>query len=184
MEAPLTPLDFARRARRVYPHREAVVDGSLRLTYTQLFDRCDRWSAALQNLGVAAGDRVAYIAQNTHAHLEGYYAVPRIGAVIVPINYRLNADDFRYIIEHSGATTVCAQREYQEAVDGVRARLPGVKRFVALDGSRAGWLSYEEHLAHFKVPREVRFLSELPKTATGKVQKYVLRGSRPNLSAQ
>ena len=50
-------------------------------------DRCDRWSSALQALGVRQGDRVAYIAPNTHAHLEGYYAVPQIGAVLVPINY-------------------------------------------------------------------------------------------------
>ena len=47
METPLTPLEFARRARRLYPEREAVVDGDLRLTYSQFFERCDRWSSAL-----------------------------------------------------------------------------------------------------------------------------------------
>src|SRR5690348_2378201 len=46
-------------------------------------------SAALQALSVRRGDRVAYIAPNTHAHLEGYYAVPQVGAVLIPINYRL-----------------------------------------------------------------------------------------------
>ena len=65
METPLTPLEFARRARKLYAGREAVVDGSLRLTYQQFFDRCDRWSAALQRLGVRPGDRVAYIAPKT-----------------------------------------------------------------------------------------------------------------------
>ena len=48
MEIPLTPMEFARRARSLYADREAVVDGELRLTYAQFFDRCDRWSAALQ----------------------------------------------------------------------------------------------------------------------------------------
>jgi len=111
MQAPLTPLEFARRARRLYAQREAVVYGPLRLTYAQFFDRCDRWSAVLQKLGVRPGDRVDCIAPNTHAHLESYYAVPQIGGVIVPINYRLTADDFAYIIDHSGATVVCAQSE-------------------------------------------------------------------------
>ena len=120
METPLTPLEFARRARRLYADREAVVDGDLRLTYAQFFDRCDRWSAALQALGVGQGDRVAYIAPNTHAQLESFYAVPQIGAVLVPINYRLTADDFAYIINHSGATVVCAHADYLEAVDGIR----------------------------------------------------------------
>ena len=106
METPLTPMEFARRARRLYAEREAVVDGAQRFTYAQFFARCDRWSSALQRFGVKPGERVAYIAPNTHAHLEGYYAVPQIGAVLVPINYRLSADDFAYIINHSGASVV------------------------------------------------------------------------------
>ncbi len=80
-----------RRARRLYGNREALVDGSLRYTYEQFFDRCSRWAAQLQAAGVRKGDRVAYIAPNTHANLEGFYAVPMLGAVLVPVNYRLNA---------------------------------------------------------------------------------------------
>ena len=79
MEIPLSPMQFARRARAVYTEREAVVDGSLRLTYRQFFERCDRWSSALQSMGIRKGDRVAYIAPNTHANLEGFYAIPQLG---------------------------------------------------------------------------------------------------------
>lgn len=147
MDVPLTPMEFARRARRLYADREAVVDGSLRLTYGQFFDRCDRWSSALQGLGIRPGDRVAYIAPNTHAQLESFYAVPQIGAVIVPINYRLTADDFAYIINHSGARLVCAHSDYLDAVTGIRSQLPHVERFVALEGSKDGWLDYEATLA-------------------------------------
>jgi len=96
-----------RRARRLYGSREAVVDGDLRYTYETFFDRCRRWAAWLQAHGVERGDRVVYIAPNTHANLEGFYAVPLIGAVLVPANYRLTADDFRYLINHCGARVVC-----------------------------------------------------------------------------
>src|SRR5580765_309360 len=147
MEVALTPIEFARRTRALYPDREALVDGALRLTYEQFFGRCDRFSAALQRLGVKAGDRVAYIAPNTHAQLESFYAVPQIGAVLVPINYRLTADDFAYIIGHSGAKVVCAHADYLDAVDSIRAEIPSVERFVALEGSRDGWLAYEDLLA-------------------------------------
>jgi fatty-acyl-CoA synthase len=145
METPLSPLDFARRTRRLHADREAVVDGDLRLTYRQFFDRCDRWSAALQGLGVAPGDRVATISPNTHAQLECFYAVPQIGAVLVPINYRLTPEDFIYIVNHSGSTVVCVAEEYLAAVDGVRDQMPGVKHFVALEGRVPGdgWLEYE-----------------------------------------
>src|SRR5436305_14206724 len=147
MQVPLTPLEFARRTRRLYRDREAVVDGDLRLTYEQFFDRCDRWSSALYELGVRPGDRVAYIAPNTHAQLESFYAVPQLGAVLVPINYRLIADDFAYIINHSGAEVVCVHADHLDAVEGIREQLLNVRRFVALEGGpRDGWLDYEEAL--------------------------------------
>jgi fatty-acyl-CoA synthase len=90
---------------------------------------------------------VAYIAPNTHAQLESFYAVPQIGAVLVPINYRLSADDFAYIIGHSGARVVCVHGDYLDAVDSIRAQIPDVERFIALEGEKAGWLSYERLLA-------------------------------------
>jgi fatty-acyl-CoA synthase len=147
MELPLTPLEFARRARRLYADREAVVDGDLRLSYGQFFERCDRWSNALQQrFNVGHGDRVAYIAPNTHAQLESFYAVPQLGAVLVPINYRLTADDFAYIIGHSGAKVVCVHSDYLDAVDSIRSELPQVEQFVALEGETDGWLNYEQLL--------------------------------------
>jgi fatty-acyl-CoA synthase len=146
METALTPLDFARRARRLYPDREAVVDRGLRLTYRQFFERCDRWSAALQQLGVRPGDRVAYIAPNTSAQLESFYSVLQIGATLVPINCRLAADDFAYIINHSGARVVCAHADHLGAVDLIRSQLPGVDHFVALEGEKECWLDYEATL--------------------------------------
>ena len=159
METPLSPLDFARRARRLYGDREAVVDGERRYTYREFFERCDRWSRALQGMGVKAGDRVATIAPNTHAHLEAYYAVPQIGAVIVPINFRLTAEDFAYILNHSGARVVCVHADYLEAVNKIREQVPGVEHLVAFSGSAAGWLDYEAALAGAGTdftPHEVR----------------------------
>jgi fatty-acyl-CoA synthase len=150
METPLSPLDFARRARRLYADREAVVDGGLRLTYSQFFERCDRWSSCLQKLGVGKGDRVAVISPNTHSHLEACYAVPQAGAVTVPVNFRLTADDFAYILSHSGAKVVCVHPDYFEAVDSIRPRIPEAAHFVALEGAREGWLGYEEMIADAK----------------------------------
>ena len=149
METPMTPLEFARRARMLYRDREAVVDGDLRLTYEQFFDRCDRWSSVLQrHMAVRRGNRVAYIAPNTHAQLESFYAVPQLGAVLVPVNYRLTAEDFAYIIQHCGARVVCAHPDYLDAVNRVRSLLPEVEHYVSLDGAtRPGWTSYERQLA-------------------------------------
>jgi fatty-acyl-CoA synthase len=149
METPLTPLEFARRARKLYPDRVAVIDGGSHWTYAQFFDRCDRWSAVLQKLGIGSRDRVAYLSPNTHAQLESFYAVPQIGAVLVPLNYRLTADDFVYLINHSGSCMVCADRDYLGTIDSIRSRLPCVEHFVALSCSvgcpqpNSAWLDYE-----------------------------------------
>jgi len=149
METPLTPLEFARRTRKLYGDRVGVVDGDLRLTYEEFFARCDRWSAALQAMGVKMGDRVAYIAPNTHEQLESFYAVPQIGAVLVPINYRLTADDFVYITSHSGAKVLCVHPDYVAAVDGARDQLRGVEHFVVLGSAdgRAGWKEYDAEIS-------------------------------------
>jgi fatty-acyl-CoA synthase len=143
METPLTPLEFARRTNKLYPERIAVIDGTIRLTYNQFFERCNRWSSALQNLGIQPCDRVAYIAPNTHAELESFYSIPQIGAIVVPINYRLSASEFLYIINHSGARIVCVHIDYLETVDSIRDKLPGVEYFIALEGHKEGWLEYE-----------------------------------------
>src|SRR5699024_51920 len=147
MEIALSPLEFARRTRRLHPQREAVVDQDLRLTYEEFFDRCDRWSSALQTMGVVQGDRVAYIAPNTHAQLESFYPVPQLGAVLVPVNFRLSADDFVYIVNHSGAKVLCVHTDQLDIVDRIRDRLPEVQRFIALEGARDGWEDYEALVA-------------------------------------
>jgi acyl-CoA synthetase (AMP-forming)/AMP-acid ligase II len=147
MKTPLTPLELARRAGALYSDREAVVDGDSRWTYAQFFDRCDRWSSVLARLGVVQGDRVAYIAPSTHAQLEGFYAVPQLGAVLVPLNYRLLPSDWVYMVNHSGSRVVCVHADYLDLVDRVRNEMPAVEHFVALEGSGPGWLEYERLLA-------------------------------------
>jgi fatty-acyl-CoA synthase len=144
MEVPFTPIDFIRRARKLYGSREAVVDGERRFSYEQFLSRCYRWSVALAKLGVGKGDRVATLAPNTHQHLEQFYAVPQLGAIVVPLNYRLVAEDFVYLVNHSGTKVLCAHADYLDVVDRVRDRMETVEHFVALEGHRQGWLSYEE----------------------------------------
>ena len=143
METPLTPLEFARRARQLYADREAVVDGPIRLTYEEFFERADRWAAALRRLGVGQGDRVAYLSQNTCTQLESFYAVPQLGAVLVPINFRLTPAEVAYILQHSGAKVVCAHPDHAETIEGVCDSCEALEHSVVLEGERSGWLSHD-----------------------------------------
>ena len=149
MEVPLTPLEFARRARALYARprsgrrRRAAPD--LRAVLRALRPLVRGAAAAGRR---ASGDRVAYIAPNTHAQLESFYAVPQIGAVLVPINYRLTADDFAYIIDHSGATRRVRPRGLPRG--GRSHPRPSCRRSGISSRSKArrnGWLDYEALLA-------------------------------------
>ena len=73
--------------------------------------------------------------------------MPQIGAVLVPINYRLLPEDFDYIINHCGAKTVCVHPDYIDAIDSIREKLPNVEHYVALSDSKDGWLDYEALIA-------------------------------------
>ena len=151
MEVPLLVNDFLRRATTLYGPSEAVVDGDNRFTWSEFGDRVQRHANALLSIGIGKGDRVAVIAPNSHQFLETFYATAAIGAVVVPINYRLIPADFEYILQHSGSRVVLVDAEYLHLVDDIRETVPSVEHFVAIpygDHPITGdWIDYEGWIA-------------------------------------
>ena len=97
MIVPLLVHDFLHRSARIYPDKLAVVDGSVRLSYAQFQERANRLSNALRSLGVEKGDRVCILSPNSHFFLESFYGTSQIGAILVPLNYRLVPEDLSLI---------------------------------------------------------------------------------------
>src|SRR5690348_14562137 len=151
MNIPLTPIRFLRYAAQQFPTKVGVICGNARLTYSQFASRAARLAGALRALGVQPGDRVAYLSGNCHRLLEGYYGVLEAGAVLLPLNIRLTANELAYILNDSGATVLLYQEQFAPMVEGFRNELPTVKAFVGLDHRpKAGWAnpqSYEELIA-------------------------------------
>ena len=146
MEVPLLVDDFLRRAAQLYPGKLAVVDGEQRFTYRELQARVNRLAHALLRLGVRQGDRVCILSPNSHFFMESFYATSWIGAILVPLNYRLLAADHEYILNHARVGTVLVDWEYVTVVDEIRPRLASVKHYVvAQDGGTApaGWLDWD-----------------------------------------
>jgi fatty-acyl-CoA synthase len=111
---PLSPVSFLRRSATVFPDRTAVVDGDVRLTYRELWDRAQRQAGLLRELRVQPGDRVAVLAPNSRLLLEAHYGVPLAGAVLVAMNTRLTARELSYIVTHSGATVLLYDESFAE----------------------------------------------------------------------
>jgi fatty-acyl-CoA synthase len=110
---PLTPIRFLYRAADLFARKIGIVSGDRRFTYGEFAARCERLAAAVRKLGIAPGDRVAYLSFNTHQLIEGYYGVPMAGAVVMPLNVRLTASELAGIIQHSGARLLLYEPEFE-----------------------------------------------------------------------
>jgi fatty-acyl-CoA synthase len=150
VQVPLLVNEFLRRAALLYPRKLAVVDGERRFTYRELEERAFRLASALRGLGVGKGDRVCILSPNSHFFLESFYGTSFIGAVLVPLNYRLVAADHEYILNHAGVRVVLVDPDYTAVVDEIRDRLGTVEHWiVAADAplGRAGWIDWEPWIA-------------------------------------
>ena len=150
MEVPLLIDDFLDRPTLLYPQKTAIIDGERRFTYAEYNRRVNQLAHALLRLGVTQGDRVCILSPNSHFFLESFYATSRIGAILVPLNYRLVPADHEYILNHAGVAVVLADYEQVPVVEEIRAQLPDVRHFVvAQDSGTApdGWLDWETLIA-------------------------------------
>ncbi|MBI2710929.1 MAG: AMP-binding protein [Actinobacteria bacterium] len=129
MKVPLTLSDFLDRGVAVYGDRTAVVDepdqpaaswGSL--TFRELGRRARAQAAGLDALGVARGERVAMVSQNSARLLTSFWGVGAFGRIFVPINFRLSAEEVGYIVEHCGASVLMVDPELEAALAGVDAK--------------------------------------------------------------
>ncbi|AGB30269.1 AMP-dependent synthetase and ligase [Natrinema pellirubrum DSM 15624] len=145
METPLIVTDFLEQARSHYGDEEAIVgaDGE-RFTYAEFGDRVDRFAAALQARGIEKGDRVAVLDPNTHYHLEAAHGAMGIGAVHTPLNYRLEPDDYEYILSDAGVDAIYADYEYAEKIEAIRDDVP-TETFITNDADavEGDWESFD-----------------------------------------
>ena len=129
MHVPMTTVDFIDRAELVYGDRVGIVDepeqpaASLgELTYGAFAARVRGLAAGLDELGAGAGDRVAVVTPNAARLLELFFAVTSYGRILVPINFRLQAAEIAYIVEHSGATTLLVDPEHAKPLGTVKVK--------------------------------------------------------------
>ncbi len=143
MFVPLSVLEFRDRAETYFGEKVGVVDGERRFTYRQFGERTHRLANALVELGVQPGDRVSFITYNTHQLLEAYYGVLEAGAVLNPINIRLNPKEIAYILGHAGSKVVFFHKDFKPLVEALLPELPTRPRFVIMEGQVDGVASDE-----------------------------------------
>jgi len=120
------------------PHRKALTFEGTTWTYAKLQERIDRLASGLRANGVCRGDRVGFLGFNQPAFLETLFAAARLGAIFVPLNYRLSGPELSYIINNAGVHTLVVDAPHQPVIDPIRADLP-CRRFFSADAPADGW---------------------------------------------
>lgn len=141
--------DYLDRGYELYSDVTAVIaDDGTRYTYEDFYERVNRLSNALTSLGLNQGDRVALVSGNTHYFLEAQFATQQLGMVYVPINYRLIASDYEYILNDCDAAAIIADYEFAEEVTSVRDSVP-VSHWIGYEADRieGDWIDYMDLVA-------------------------------------
>jgi len=138
------------KAVKLFPEKHAIVCGKKKWTYREFCDRINRLSHCLKGFRIEKDDKVAILHPNCHTFLEAYYAITQIGAISVPINYRLSPKEIAFILQDSESKILIADPMFKDQVNVVRKEIRGIERILwtgepqTLDDSRD--LNYEEVL--------------------------------------
>lgn len=132
------------KSARTFPGNLAVAHGPKKLTYAQFNTRVNRLANSLATLGVKHGDNVALVQYNYPEMLESIFACFKAGYGTVPINFRLHPSEFAFIIDHSEAKAVIVSPEFNEAIMGIRSRIPRARHLITLSGAAGDLLDYEK----------------------------------------
>jgi fatty-acyl-CoA synthase len=126
--------DLLRRTAARCPNRVAIVCGEVQWTYAEFDAVCNQFAHGLLSIGIGAGDRVAVLSRNSHAFAALRFALARVGAMLVPINFMLNATEVAYVLKHAGARLLCAGPDMLDLARDAAARDTRIEEIVNLPG--------------------------------------------------
>ncbi len=121
---------FLKQTALNWPDQEAIVDGEKRFTWREFNEAVNRLANGLLDLGVGKGDRVGYLFYNQWESLCCYFAIVKIGALVVPLNFRLVGREIKYQIQNSGAKILIFDQAFADLVHSLQHDLPGITHYV------------------------------------------------------
>ena len=152
--------DIPGRNAGLYPDKTAIIQGDIRVTFSQFDERVNRLANAILGLGSMKGDRIAVLHHNCYQYIELYFASAKIGTPIVPLNYRYNANEILYVIIDSGAKMIFFGKEYLSTINIIKKEITSVEHFICIDDSLLGMKNYEEIISMASAIEPVLTLDE------------------------
>ncbi len=138
---------FLTNRAKISPEKEGLVCEDVRRTYYELNQQANRFANTMLSLGVGRGDRVGILALNEPEYFDIFFGLAKIGAILVPINYRLAGPEIQYILSDCGPKVFVFGHEYLEIVDSVRKNIP-TKKFIAISDNPPEWAEPYESIVN------------------------------------
>jgi len=126
-----------------YPEKECIIGLGKRFTYQELEKRVGSLAQGLLDLGIGKGDIVAILLYNCCEYIEITFAVNRIGAIWLPLNFRLTSEEFYYILNNAGAKALITEPEFIPVISSIKDRLPELRYYILMGGGHDDWIQYE-----------------------------------------
>jgi acyl-CoA synthetase (AMP-forming)/AMP-acid ligase II len=139
--------EFLDLSAMLVPQRTAIAFEGKRFSYAQLRERVNRLADSLSRLGLKKGERAAIIEVNCHQFVEACFATTRLGAIFVPLNFRIREDELKYLVSKAEPKILFVGSRYADMVDSVKIQLPSVEHFVIIGGEYRGMTGYDELIA-------------------------------------
>ncbi len=136
--------EFLDLSAMLVPERTAIAFEGKRYSFTQLKERVNRLADSLSRLDLEKGDRVAILEVNCNEYVEACFASTRVGAIFVPLNFRIKGDELPYLVNKAEPKVLFIGSRYVDMVNSVRSQLPSVKHFIVMGGTAEGMTSYDE----------------------------------------
>jgi acyl-CoA synthetase (AMP-forming)/AMP-acid ligase II len=145
--------EFLAKRSLLTPDREGLVCEQVRRTYKEMNDRANRLANAMKALGVGYGDRVGLLALNEPEYYDMYFGLGKIGAILVPINYRLAGPEMQFILTDCSAKIFVFGKEYKDVVDSFRKDIPA-DELIAISDETIEWARSYQTVIDESSPQE------------------------------
>jgi long-chain acyl-CoA synthetase len=144
--------DVYRRNAQFFPDNVAFIFEGKRVTHSGYLQRIERLAAGLVHLGVGPGDRVGILSQNSLEMVDLIGAVALLGAILLPVNFRLSPDEIAFVLSDGAPVVIVAGAEYQDAIVALKGSLPSVRHYVGVGGAHPSLTPFSELLSTEVIP--------------------------------
>jgi len=155
-----TIYSFIKRNARVNGNRTALISGNQKITHRQFLEKVDQLSCGLLGAGLKRGDRIGVLGQNSLEYVYLYGAAAKVGAIMIPINWRLDPEEIKYVISDGAPKILFASPEFQDTIRPLVSRLDCIEKTFTLGQAQGSFSAFDDLMDSKGISPDVNVCSD------------------------